>query len=363
MRNVISIREGDNFGTAGDDFFEVNEKISSFELEAGAGYDILRANVGYLNRWGIDDLERYEFYGSRQEPITMHFGRLNQSVDASFSEADMYGTVLVHSSDCNFIGNGKISVTVTHKRANVNFDMISGSYSETSEYKSISNIFKEFNHIKCGNGNNNILGSMRDDIVEFSVGNSLFDGRDGLDTVRIDRPNYEFTVKKTSGGYVVEAPIAYASGKFDLVNVERVEFAPKFSSPAGNILAFDLEGAAGQTYRLYQAAFARTPDTDGLRHNVKLVDAGMTQHQMSSAFLGSAEFIQRYGSNTSDSAYINALYNNVLGRDAETAGLAGWIERLSSGAWDRAGVLIGFSESAENKALVAPAIENGIWLL
>jgi hypothetical protein len=42
-----------------------------------------------------------------------------------------------------------------------------------------------------------------------------------------------------------------------------------------------------------------------------------------------------------------------------------WIQAVvsgESGEWARADVLIGFSESPENIALVGSAIENGIWL-
>jgi hypothetical protein len=83
---------------------------------------------------------------------------------------------------------------------------------------------------------------------------------------------------------------------------------------------------------------------------------------MSSAFLASGEFQQRYGTNSSDATYINALYQNVLGRNAEPEGFAGWQGRLNDGSFNRTTMLIGFSESPENITKVAPAISNGIWL-
>ena len=69
------------------------------------------------------------------------------------------------------------------------------------------------------------------------------------------------------------------------------------------------------------------------------------------SLLGSAEFAQRYGENVSDSIYVNTLYKNVLGRDADTGGLNYWLGQLNSGAETRYEVLLGFSESAENKGL------------
>ena len=45
------------------------------------------------------------------------------------------------------------------------------------------------------------------------------------------------------------------------------------------------------------------------------------------------------------------LYKNVLDREADTSGLNYWLGQLNSGAETRYEVLLGFSESAENKAL------------
>lgn len=53
------------------------------------------------------------------------------------------------------------------------------------------------------------------------------------------------------------------------------------------------------------------------------------------------------------------LYNNVLHRNGETAGVRGWVDALNNGM-TRAEVLFGFSESRENIANVAPLIKNGI---
>ena len=72
---------------------------------------------------------------------------------------------------------------------------------------------------------------------------------------------------------------------------------------------------------------------------------------VASSFLGSAEFAERYGSNLTDEKYVTTLYQNVLGRDADTEGLNYWVGNLSSGTETRYEALLGFAESAENKAL------------
>ena len=109
---------------------------------------------------------------------------------------------------------------------------------------------------------------------------------------------------------------------------------------------------SGRMFRLYNASFKRLPDADGLKYWIDQFSSGRnTIRVVASSFLGSAEFKQRYGENVSDSIYVNTLYKNVLGRDADTSGLNYWLGQLNSGAETRYEVLLGFSESTENKAL------------
>ena len=66
--------------------------------------------------------------------------------------------------------------------------------------------------------------------------------------------------------------------------------------------------------------FARFPDADGLAYWIDVFGSGNnTKRQVANPFLGSEEFTERYGSNVSDSLYVDTLYTNVLGRlpDAE----------------------------------------------
>ena len=109
---------------------------------------------------------------------------------------------------------------------------------------------------------------------------------------------------------------------------------------------------SGRMFRLYNASFKRLPDADGLKYWIDNFSSGRnTIRVVASSFLGSAEFKQRYGEDVSDSTYVNTLYKNVLGRDADTGGLNYWLGQLNSGAETRYEVLLGFAESVENKAL------------
>ncbi|WP_284178597.1 M64 family metallopeptidase [Rhabdaerophilum sp. SD176] len=193
------------------------------------------------------------------------------------------------------------------------------------------------------------------DVFRSTSASETFDGAAGRDTVIFQSTRAEYSLGTIGTDWLVTDQTISRDGIDRLTAIERLQFSD-------GTLAIDTPGNAGQVYRLYQAAFARTPDTPGLKHNVGLVDGGLTIQEMASAFIASAEFDQKYGADPSDSSYITALYQNVLGRAPDPSGFSGWQGRLDDGSWTRTTMLLGFSESPENISNVANAIANGIWL-
>lgn len=124
-------------------------------------------------------------------------------------------------------------------------------------------------------------------------------------------------------------------------------------------LAFDVDGNAGQTYRLYRAAFNRKPDSGGIGFWIRGMDGGLAPQEMARAFMASAEFTGMYGAAPTHEQVITALYANVLQRAPDAGGAAFWLGHLANGM-PLADVLLAFSESPENKKQVAAEIELGI---
>ena len=113
-----------------------------------------------------------------------------------------------------------------------------------------------------------------------------------------------------------------------------------------------LDTDSGQMFRLYNAAFKRLPDPDGLRYWIGNFSSGKDDERaVASSFLISSEFQQRYGKNVSNESYVETLYVNVLGRNYDQAGYNYWLSNLNNGVETRYELLLGFSESVENKAL------------
>ena len=204
----------------------------------------------------------------------------------------------------------------------------------------------------------NAVGSQYDDIITGNSLNNYFTGGGGSDLLDgragIDYANYSGTLSDYSISIEGDKTFVSNIDSIDeLVNIERI------ATDNGH-LALDIEGSAGQAYRLYKAALDRSPDTTGLGYWINAMDSGTSLNGVAKAFLLSAEFENLYDQHSSNDTFINVLYNNVLDRGPDESGFRYWQNTLASGIDTRSGVLIGFSESIENKDNLISLVSNGI---
>ncbi|HWS23841.1 MAG TPA: DUF4214 domain-containing protein, partial [Anaerolineales bacterium] len=198
---------------------------------------------------------------------------------------------------------------------------------------------------KANFGGDTLLGSNQADRFISGDGNDNFTGNGGVDVVQMHGSKSNYTIT-TANGVTTVKDNTKADGVDAMVDIDRIQFSDK-------TVAFDLDGNAGQVYRLYQAAFDRVPDQGGLGYWINEIDRGMGLSQVATGFIDSAEFKALYGNNPSNAEFVTLLYDNVLHRTPDAGGYSYWMEQLSSGM-TRENVLIGFSESTENKvALMA----------
>tara|TARA_E500000331_G_scaffold10818_1_gene9965 strand:+ start:1016 stop:1945 length:930 start_codon:yes stop_codon:yes gene_type:complete len=147
------------------------------------------------------------------------------------------------------------------------------------------------------------------------------------------------------------------SGYDEITGVTSLQFSDKSLNLEKDIAGtFDqvtgLNTDDAKMFRLYNAAFARFPDASGLEYWIDKFSSGENDSRsVSSSFLISDEFKERYGANVTNAKYVETLYVNVLGRDYDQDGYNYWLGQLNSGQETRYELLLGFSESAENKAL------------
>lgn len=141
----------------------------------------------------------------------------------------------------------------------------------------------------------------------------------------------------------------------------RAHVLAQFSESQENKLAVMLDANSNEAkaYRLYQAAFDRTPDSSGLSFWASDMNTnGRELTAVAKAFIGSDEFKAKYGANLSDSQFVTQLYANVLHRAPDAAGKQFWETAISTGA-TREHVLAQFSESPENRAQIVGVWQDG----
>lgn len=232
-------------------------------------------------------------------------------------------------------------------------------------------------------------GLSGDDVFHGKAGNDLANGGKGIDVARYDGMRSEFvvstarTVNETNqlgkdlpadllkfvdlalfnlmNGEVrtVSDKVTGRNGTDTLSDIERVQFSD-------GTLLFDVAKNDGNSslYKLYQATFGRTPDQNGFLGWVSEIKNGTSASQVAKDFINSPEFILRFGASTqSDTAFINLLYRNALGRDGDQAGAKGWVDALQSGQLTRADVLLAFATSQEATVKTAGNIDNGYWVV
>lgn len=203
-------------------------------------------------------------------------------------------------------------------------------------------------------GNDRLDGGAGNDKLIGGAGNDVLIGGSGIDSAVYSgaRSHYAITVG-ADGIEVVDRRGAIGDGRDTLTGVERLALSDV-------TLAFDADGAAGQAYRLYRAAFDRAPDLDGLAYWIGRLDDKAALEDVAAGFAASPEFIDMYGRDISNAEIVLRLYRNILDREPDAGGHAFWVDVLDS---KRAGlevVLAQFSESAENREAVVELIANGI---
>ncbi len=200
-----------------------------------------------------------------------------------------------------------------------------------------------------------IVGTVGDDRLSGGFGDDIIEGGAGADTMVYDLARADVQEARGPGGSV---SVRLPSGEVDrLFSIETVELED------GRYL-YDLAGEdLPFVYRLYSAALARTPDEAGLRFWSGARDGGLSERALAEAFVAAPEFGTLFGVDPSDREFVGALYENVLLRDPDPAGESFWLDALATGAYDRASMLLFFSDGPENTDRNADNYDEGVWVL
>jgi hypothetical protein len=210
--------------------------------------------------------------------------------------------------------------------------------------------------------NGTILGGGGNDTFFALATNLAFDGGGGHDTLVLDGGQSQYSIIANGDGSVtVIDSIASRDFSHHLLNIEDLQFTDQ--------TVFVENSDNANIARLYSAAVGRAPDASGLNGwedayanlipasakaagvyvalaETPLITGGGS---IAAGFTQSLEFQQKYGI-LSDASFVSQLYENVLGRGPDPAGLAGWLDGMANHGVTRDMVLVGFAESPENIA-------------
>ena len=210
--------------------------------------------------------------------------------------------------------------------------------------------------------NDSIWALASDDQILGSLGSDTINGGSGTDTVVYDGNRSDFELTLLPDGRIT---VLKPDGSTDtLTSIERIDLVD------GDYV-YDFYGPNTEFgYLIYQASFGRVPDEEGVRFWVGVLDdldqQGWTEYQkeqfLARQFIESDEFSDLYGTNPSNEDYINAMYQNVLGRQPDQPGYEFWLGGMEEGLTP-VDILVAFTESDENVDRNADNLDDGIWVV
>ncbi len=183
---------------------------------------------------------------------------------------------------------------------------------------------------------------------------SIWGRENDLGFINFEKNSFDYKFKKISNtSYAIKTEIGFE----EINTVSSLKFYDKVINVQEDIVSvFNLikgrDDITGKIYRLYNAAFGRFPDKDGLQYWIKTNSSLKdTFRETATSFIISNEFNNLYGKESSNENYITSLYQNILERSPDSEGFNYWLNQIEKGFEDRSELLMGFSESIENKLI------------
>ncbi|KIN75682.1 DUF4214 domain-containing protein [Sulfitobacter mediterraneus] len=167
-------------------------------------------------------------------------------------------------------------------------------------------------------------------------GNDLIDGGEGADTAVYSGNQTSYTLALSPTGTSVTDRRADGNGTDTLIDIEFLDFDTDLFGSPFNLDVF--AGPAGLTpaqlesfIELYIAYFNRAPDAVGLNFWGTQFANGLTLDEMAALFGPQDETLATYPVGTANDVFATTVYNNVLGRTPDQAGIDFWVGQLDSG--------------------------------
>jgi hypothetical protein len=196
-------------------------------------------------------------------------------------------------------------------------------------------------------GNDALYGGAGDDVFYGGNGSDLIDGDVGNDMAGYfgNQSNYTLTLGPSS---TIMTDRTGTEGTDTLINIEKLTFADR---------TLDLDNYSSLTQlndtqfsdlaKVYVAYFNRAADAEGLYFWADKLAEGMDMTTIASHFSQSAEAKALYPDTANTSAFVTAVYANVLGRTPDQAGFDFWTTNLNNGAMQPATFVLSIIDGAQ----------------
>lgn len=193
------------------------------------------------------------------------------------------------------------------------------------------------NDVFQGNGGNDtLLGEDGEDRIDGGAGDDLLDGGAGVDSAIYSGNQNSYSLTLSSSGTTIVDRRGDGNGTDTLIGIELLDFDIRLPTSIG---PFDLQGFGGTTVltaqdfetfiELYIAYFNRAPDAVGLNFWGTAFANGLTLDQMATLFVDQDETRTTYPDGTSNTDFVTAVYDNVLGRIPDQDGFSFWVDMLN----------------------------------
>lgn len=135
------------------------------------------------------------------------------------------------------------------------------------------------------------------------------------------------------------------------------------ASASFGTLVHDASQAGGKVFALFDGLLGRQPDALGLEHYAGAMAHGLSVRDVAQSILVSGERADHYGASDQlgSTAFVQQLYQSMLGRGADGGGLAHYEQLLASGT-SRADVALDLALSSEHLGRMAGAFAAGIFV-
>lgn len=185
-------------------------------------------------------------------------------------------------------------------------------------------------------GDDTLAGSAGNDTFRGGGGNDALDGGAGFNEALYLQASKNFSLTIADGRLIVEDRSS-VEGTDTLTNIQRIEFADGFQLNTDWMLQAPRLGEAEfqNLIELYIGYFDRAPDALGLAYWANRMIEGMSIVDIARSFSVQPETLSAYPSTLSTSEFVTKIYENVLERAPDDAGLAYWVNDINSGSQTR----------------------------